>query len=123
VNKLRIKYLLKTFVTPLCWIRNYRTDTYWDKQLWGLVSNLQNFEAIGSHTALIAGNIVWIENYPYASGCKQINGFSNSDSCGRATALFLHDQLKKAKVLLLLKGIDKETSDHLIFAHKIEDFN
>ena len=106
----------------MSWVRNYRTDRKWDNKLWELASNLQNFKAIGMHHAIIGDSLVWIQNYPYASGLICEDGFGHGrKSCSRATALYLHDQLKKARILLILKGIEPEESESLIFSFKLED--
>lgn len=119
MDKLRFKYFLKTLFVPKSWVRLHKTDKDWDKELWESIQNLNNFTAVGSHNAIINDKIVWIENYPYASGQLSENGYgSKGPSCSRTTALFLQTQVEKARIILLLKGKNETQSDTEIHEQK-----
>ncbi len=99
---LRRKYQIKAFFTPMCWTRNGVTDSLWDSILWKSLED-GKIELVGAYEAIIDGHVVWIENYPYASGRRRMSG-RNDLYCSRATALFLHNQLKEALIFQRLKG-------------------
>jgi len=101
-NYLRFKYKLKSIFTPMCWIRNGRTNSEWDRFLWtSLINN--KIEFIGECEAIINGCVVWHENAPYASG--RYGTFMPSPKyCSRATALYLRDELEKELIIQRLKG-------------------
>ena len=61
-----IKYFLRIFVTPHCWIRNHRTNSHWDKFIRQNLINPEFTRATG-YTIELNGTSIWIGNYPYAS--------------------------------------------------------
>lgn len=99
---LRTKYRILAVLMPHCWLRNSPCDPEWDDWLWSTIAN-DKIIAVGSHAVLTEDEvIVWTANYPYASGCTYLA--LPQASCSRATALFLHDRLPRAKIMSILRG-------------------
>lgn len=99
-------YHVKVLLTPLCWIRNSKIDKEWDSTFRKMLED-GKIEFQTYYEAYIGGYVVWIGNYPYASGCtsvKEYSGRITELACSRATALFLGDELKKALIIQKLKG-------------------
>jgi hypothetical protein len=89
MDKLRLLYTAKIFVTPSVWIRTEKKHAAFDRWLWeALVS--QTLTIDDEYTAGVAGVNVWIANAPYANGKQYRN---DRFSCGRATALLLKDKV------------------------------
>ena len=80
---------LRVLSTPSCWIQNETYSRQWDRKLNQLLA-LHRFESITTHTALIGGVEIWIENHPYASFTPQ-NGISCRPK--RITILRAYDKL------------------------------
>ena len=110
MNWKRFGYQCLAVLYPNCWIRFGNIDRSWDNKLWeaieqGLVSH------VGDYSAIIDGQLVWIENYPYASGALEFKAYAEA-YCSRATALYLQRSLDEARIMDRLRGLDR---------HKIMD--
>lgn len=100
---LKTKYLLKTLITPSCWLRNSSIDKEWDTILWNLLES-EPIEYVGSHEIFIGGYTVWCANEFYASGRILDYELDIDKLCSRKTALFLHDQIPGARIMQELRG-------------------
>lgn len=109
INWLREWYTLLVAIKPTTWSRNQKTNWEWDAELWQLLLDGQ-IKFVGTHTAHIGDHIVWIENYPYASGSKYSykDAIMRKNFCSRATAQFLQHELKTARMLTALKYTPEE---------------
>lgn len=99
---LKLKYKIKCLLNPLYWTRSRITNKPWDDFLWNALINCQ-VEAIGEFRAIVNGKIVWIANHPYASGACEV---ADRDDiyCSRETAMLLHEEIPKYKMLAKLNG-------------------
>ena len=61
-----MNYLLKTLLTPQCWIQNYEYNPIWDTKLRSLIKE-HTFKLKSNYTATLGGHEIWIGNHPYAS--------------------------------------------------------
>jgi len=111
MNWKRIGYQCLAILTPLCWIRNgTEVDYKWDQQLWQAIEQ-GRISHVGEFSAIIDDQLVWIENYPYASGTLNLASDNRKSAryCSRATALYLHRSLDEARIMDRLRGLDKFT--------------
>lgn len=64
-----MKYLLRTILTPSCWLRNENTDKEWNKKLNEILDDENLKIERGDKYIIKINNIpIWIENYPYSYG-------------------------------------------------------
>ncbi len=106
MNFKRLGYQLLAVVNPAYWIRNNRTTKAWDKSLWDAIAR-GDISYVGQYEAVVDGKLVWIENYPYASGCSSCRA-SIPESCSRATAIYLHKNLRAARIEDRLAGRNED---------------
>ena len=93
-------YTIRAIFTPTCWFRLGHTDRKWDRWLWNALEN-HEIRIVGYGSALIEDKKVWIENAPYANGFATSSAVSRDESrgCSRATALYLEEQIRRARRL------------------------
>ena len=112
---LRLKYQILSILYPAAWVRKSETfNKEWDTKLWNLLL-ASDIRCVGRFKADIGGYNVWIENFPYASGSVCLSGWNGAYlkdtkemTCSRATAMFLHHQLKAARLLDRLRFTDED---------------
>lgn len=96
----KCKMFFRILTTPSCWIRNYRTNKFWDKKINQCLDN-PCFSSLSEHAVMLNGMKIWIENHPYASVrdvcCKKLGMPS------RATVFRFYDALQKYRADSLSK--------------------
>jgi len=90
-----LMYLLKVFVTPMCWIRTSGTNRIWDRAIRHELKN-PKFTNYDRYTVELNGKQIWVANYPYASFTDYATSSKGMPS--RRTVFMFNDALTKASI-------------------------
>lgn len=89
-NSKKIKSWFRVLFTPSCWMQNESYSKEWEEELKELMDK-HKFSSIGTHTAKLGEQEIWVANHPYSSFTPYPKHVGVRPS--RATILEAHDKL------------------------------